>query len=259
MLRTAKEIIGYDIEARDGQIGQISDLYFDDELWIVRYLIVDTGGWLSSGRKVLISPMSVSQPDWATQTLPVDLTKEQIENSPSIDLEQPVSRQLENKLHAHYGWSPYWTDPSQPAMQRPVPYVLGVPAPPLPISDSESAVTPSPDADAHHNSHLRSMDEVLGYNIEARDGSIGHVETFVVDDSNWSIMYLVVDTRNWLPGKKVLVALSWIERISWIDESVYVDLLQDTVRNSPEYRPNEPINRETESTLYDYYGRPVYW
>jgi hypothetical protein len=107
--------------------------------------------------------------------------------------------------------------------------------------------------------HLRSTQEVLGYYIHASDGDLGHVEDFIVDDDNWTIRYMVVDTRNWLPGKKVLVAPEWITEVSWGESKVYVDLTQDAIKDSPEYDPTETVNRLYEERLYDFYGRPKYW
>ena len=106
---------------------------------------------------------------------------------------------------------------------------------------------------------LRSVDEVIGYNIQATDGDIGHVEEFIVDDDTWIIRWFVVDTRNWLPGRKVLVAPDWVTRTSWGDRDVHVDVTRARIKDCPEYDPGLPINRRYEQQLYDYYGRPVYW
>jgi uncharacterized protein YrrD len=260
MLRTAKELIGYNIRALDDDVGHVDDFYFDDRSWVIRYLVVDTGGWLS-GRKVLLSPLTVGQPDWAQQVLPVKLTKDQIENSPSIDLDKPVSRQHEMALHDYYGWAPYWTAMRQPmGAPRPMPVRFGPLVPDTSDGpDGQDVIERQEQRKSEYDPHLRSMEEVIGYRIAARDGEIGHVETFILDDENWSIMYLVVDTGNWLPGKKVLVALAWVEAVHWLEELVLVDLEQETIKNSPEYDPEDPINREMEMVLYDYYGRPVYW
>lgn len=270
MLRTAKELIGYTIQALDDEVGRVDDFYFDDNAWVIRYLIVDTGGWLS-GRKVLISPSAMKQPDWARKILPVNLTKAQIENSPGIDLEKPVSRQREVKLQEHYGWIPYWGTPAHPKAPRPMPVHF---APPVMVTPETAAKpdgghglirrynlqeSPYSENEPAYDPHLRSMDEVIGYNIQARDGEIGHVETFIIDDADWSIMYLVVDTRNWLPGKKVLVSLAWVEAVNWLEELVQIDLERERIKDGPEYNPEDPINREMEMLLYDYYGRPVYW
>lgn len=246
MLRSTKEMRGYTIRAIDGDIGSVHELDFDDLAWIVRYLVVDTGDWLP-GRKVLLWPGVLGQPDWQSQALPVGLTREQVEYSPAIGTDEPVSRQMEADLNAYYGWSPYWRG-GLPARG------LGAAA----AADMIAGRTEEKDEQGG-DPHLRSTREVTGYHIEARDGEIGHVEDFVVDDKAWFIRYLVIDTRNWLPGRKVLVAPAWAERVSWVNRKVYVNLTQETIENSPEFDPSMPVNREYEVRLYDWYGRPYYW
>jgi hypothetical protein len=241
MLRSVKDLRGYIIGAIDGEIGQVHELYFDDQSWIVRYLVVDTGTWLP-GRRVLLSPMALGQPDWETHVLPVGLTKEQVENSPPIAVDKPVSRQMESDLHAYYGWRPYWSGPAPVAAQA------------VAAAEAKRRATGE-----WADPHLRSTREVIGYHIEASDGEIGHVEDLIVDDEAWILRYLVIDTRNWLPGKKVLVAPAWTKAVDWAQRRVHVDLSRETIENGPTYDPAAPVNREYELQLYDYYGRPYYW
>lgn len=248
MLRSTKELRGYTIRALDGEIGKVHELYFDDLAWLVRYLVVDTGTWLS-GRKVLLSPGVVGQPDWETQTLPVELTKKQVESSPDIGTDEPVSRQMEMDLHTYYGWTPYWRG-GLPALG------LGAAAAAQMIAEAAQGET---EKRRQEDPHLRSTREVNGYHIQARDGEIGHVDDFVVDVGTWYLRYLVIDTRNWLPGKKVLVAPAWVEEVDWASRIVSMDLKRETIQNSPEFDPSMPVNREYEVRLYDYYGRPKYW
>lgn len=236
MLRSVKDLRGYKIRATDGEIGTVHDFYFDDQSWVIRYLVVDTGTWLM-GRRVLISPLVLGSPKWETQALPVGLTRLQVESSPHMDLDKPVSRQMEESLHTHYGWPPYWSDTKALAA----------------VGRGGESETRGDDL------HLRSVNEVIGYDIQARDGDVGHVEDFVADDETWIIRYMVVDTRDWLPGKKVLVAPTWVDAVAWAERNVYVDLSKETVKDSPEFDPSAPINREYEIRLYDYYGRPKYW
>ena len=114
-------------------------------------------------------------------------------------------------------------------------------------------------SDREENVHLRSTQEVTNYYIEANDGDIGHVDDFLVDDENWTIRYVVVDTRNWWPGKKVLISPEWIRSVSWTDSRVFVDLSRDSIKNGPEYDPSAPLSREYENRLYNHYGRSQYW
>lgn len=245
MLRSIKELEGYTILATDGEIGHVDEFYFDDETWTVRYLVVDTGPWLF-GRQVLISPVALDDPDWISQRLPVILTKEQVENSPDINLDRPVSRQHELELHQYYRWTAYWGAPLEPGPTQPGP---------VPPSAVEEPVIEKAQGDPN----LRSTDEVTGYHIQARDGEVGHVEDFLVAEDSWTIHYLVVDTRNWLPGRKVLVSPQWVETVNWLDSKVHVDLVRETIKNSPEYDPSSPVSRTYEEELYDHYGLPKYW
>jgi len=254
MLRSTEKLGGFTILATDGEIGKIDEFYFDDETWTVRYLVVETGKWLF-GRKVLLSPTVMGQVNWNSETLSVSLTKEQVEKSPDIDTDKPVSRQQEIELSVHYGWLPYWTH-STPTGGAP----SGIPvATPKPEAQTTLEKEKTALKEAQQDAHLRSTKEVTGYHIQASDGGIGHVEDFMVDEEVWVIRYMIVDTRNWLPGKKVLVSPQWIEGVTWSEKAVRVDLSQEALKNSPEYDPKVPIDRAYENTLYKYYGRTGYW
>ncbi len=243
MLRSVKDLQGYKILATDGEIGRVHEFYFDDENWVIRYMILDTGKWLP-GRRVLVSPVALGQPDWSSKLLPVVLSREQIENSPPISEDEPVSRQHEIDLIKYYDWPTYW--PVSP---------IGAPPEGVMGSASDEMETEEEKGDPH----LRSTREVSGYHIEASDGEIGHVEDFIVDDDNWIIRYLVIDTRNILPGKKVIISPQWVKKVNWEESHVQILLSQESVKQSPEYDPSQPVNREYEENLYDYYGRPRYW
>lgn len=266
MLRSLKDINKYTVTAQDGEaVGKVHDFYFNDVMWVIRYLVVDLGVWLP-GRKVLISPVALGQPDWGGGvTFPVQLEREKIEDSPDFDLSKPISRQQEAELHEFYEWPPYWGDvsavDSRGAGMMPNAYLKSQKVAEKGVTErrvvsEQEATVEAPDTE---DPHLRSINEITGYGIQAKDGEIGHVEDFIVEDDTWIIRYMVVDTRNWLPGKKVLVAPQWIEKISWPDSMVRVDLSRETIKNGPEYDPAEPVNRGYEDRLYDYYGRPKYW
>jgi hypothetical protein len=259
MLRSLMQVRGYRLQAVDRELGTVEDFYFDDRQWCVRYMVVNTGHWLSD-RKVLISPESIGEPDWDEMLVPVALTADQVEGSPPIDKAQPVSRENEANLAGYYGWQVYWNPPPPMRTGLPAtpPGLAGVGVGPLDLRPVAKAQGPDvPPA----GPALRSAKEVKGYHIEATDGEIGHVQDFIVDtDEGWTLRYLVVDTRNWLPGgRKVLTAPLWARRIDWDNRLVHVDLSKDQIQNSPEFDPGEPVNREYEAKLYDYYGRPTYW
>lgn len=249
MLRSAKDLAGYVLKATDGEIGRCKDFLFDDEQWTVRYMVADTGKWLP-GRKVLISPISLGDPDWPSGIFPVTLTKKQIEEAPDLKEDAPVSRQYESKWFSYYHYPYYWGSGG----------VWGIGSmPTAPSAEKEKEPAQAIEEEESGDSHLRSVQEVAGYHIQATDGEIGHVEDFVLDDETWMLRYVVVDTRNWLPGKKVIVPPSWVESVDWTSEKVSVDFTREKVKNSPEYDPAAPVNREYEERLYDFYGRPKYW
>ena len=251
MLRSVNDLKGLKLRATDGEIGNVDQFYFDDETWTIRYLVVNTGSWLV-GRMVLISPISLGKVDWSAEQLEVTLTKKQVENSPNIDTHKPVSRQHEAEFLGYYGYPFYWggTDLWGPVLH------------PADLSERTTATAAEAPLKAKEDSidrHLRSTNEVSGYHIQAVDGEIGHVEDFLVDEETWSIRYMVVDTRNWWPGKKVLVSPQWIESISWEESKVHVDLSRETIKDGPEYDESAPVTRQYESELHDIHSRPGYW
>jgi len=252
MLRNIKEILGYTLQARDGEIGRCRDFLFDDENWAIRYMVAGTGKWLP-GREVLISPISVEKPEWATKRLSVKLDREQIKSAPPLKEHMPVSRHYEKKLSHHYDLPYYWVGTGLWGAHT---------MPPLLYPDSRGQANAEEEQSSDNitpkDSHLRSVKEVTGYKLEAADGGIGNIEDFIMDDQIWRVRYVVVETGGWLPGRKVLVSPSWVDNIDWAGQRVTVDLKTDEVKNSPEYDPSEPVNQKYELRLYDYYGRPIY-
>lgn len=256
MLRKVSSLKGYAIKATDDELGSVKEVYFDDEQWGVRYLVVETGTWLSQ-RTVLISPYSITGVDDLEELIHVSLTREQVKNSPDIDTHQPVSRQLEGEFSSYYGFGNYWTGPYLwGAGGYPVlPDAMGIPK----VDERPDAVAERA-ADRPEDVHLRSSKDVAGYHIVGTDEEIGHVEDFICDDESWAIRYLLVDTRNWWPGgKKVLLATQWIERIDWTDSTVQARLTQEQIKNSPEYDEDEPLDRGYETQLHQYYDKRGYW
>lgn len=267
MLRKAHDLIGFTIAATDGDIGHVADFYFDAENWQVRYLVVDTGPWIF-GRKVLITPDMIERPLWEEARLPIQLTKEQIENSPETDFDKPVSRQHEIELHTHYGRTPYWMPfPAYIGASGIAPIGATASVEPAPAAASASYATSYTaevqealeQADQAGDPNLHSLKEVTGYYIQAVDDKIGHVEDFFVEEADWKIRYLLVDTQNWWPGKQVLIAPDWIDQVSWPESKVFVDVTREQVKQSPEYNPGPPIQRDYEANLYGYYGVRGYW
>ncbi len=261
MLRRFNDLRGYTIGATDGDIGGVEDIYFDDLGWTVRYFVVDTGGWLS-GRRVLLSPSVVRETEAAGRRMRTDLTRRQVEESPSIDTAKPVSRQEESALQAYFGYPSYWAGPYRwGPYAYPYPLVAGA-APEL-VTEASGGTRGAEELAAREresqDQHLRSARTVAGYGIRAIDGDLGHVEDFLIDEQDWAIRYLVVDPRSWWPGPHVLVGTDWIRAVSWEDSVVEVDVTREAVRNAPRYEPTGAFGRDEETRLYEHYRRPGYW
>ena len=263
MLRNTKDLENYAIHATDGEIGHVKDFYFDDDAWVVRYLVVDAGSWFSS-RKVLISPISVDAPNWPDKTLSVSITKEQVKNSPNIDTDQPVSRQNEEQTMGYYGYANYWGGAGMwGGGMYPYAMVPGYAGYGVDRVEREREMEAYLRAERarHRNDdpHLRSCNAVIHYHLHAKDGEIGHVAGYLVDEQTWAIRYLIVDTSNWWMGHKVLIAPEWITAVHLSDKTVSVDLSRESVKAAPVYDPETLWSRQSDLDLYGHYGRAGYW
>jgi hypothetical protein len=264
MLRSMKDLEDYVIGATDGTIGHVKDFYFDDQAWVIRYLVVDTGDWLSS-RKVLISPIAIGHPNWMDKVLPVSITKEQVKNSPDIDTEKPVSRQHEIQYLGYYGYPYYWGGAGlwgggiYPDILIPD-YPDFVSTPDTVQSEADKAYAQAGAAQHQDDDpHLRSCQAVVSYHIQATDGDIGHVQGLLVDEETWAIRYLIVDTSNWWLGHQVLIAPQWIQNVSWPDATVSVSLTQQAVKDAPPFDSATQLDRKQEMGIHEHYGRAGYW
>jgi len=263
-LRSLQDLDGFAIRATDGMIGHVKDFYFDDRSWVVRYLVVETGGWLSS-RKVLISPVAVGQPDWSQRVLPVSITKEQVKNSPDIDTDKPVSRQLEMQYLGYYGYPYYWAgDGLWGQGAYPGMLLLGL-GDTGPDADFRHAKAEDDRAEADAESkqdgdpYLRSYKTLTRYHIEATDGGMGQVRGALLEQATWAIRYLIIDTGNWWLGHQVLISPRWISDISWPDATLSVNLTRQSVKEAPPYDGKSPLDREQELHLHEHHGRTGYW
>jgi len=245
MLHSLKDLNGYTLAAEDGEIGHLREAYFDDAGWTVRHLVVETGGWLS-GRSVLISPHAVRSLDHTERCLHVSLTRGQVEGAPSIDSDRPVSRQYEIAAYDFYGYPYYWGGTSLwGMMDMPMGGAIAPFGAPLTGSLLEPRREPGASgtvareiAEAERDAadpHLRSSAEVIGYDLAANDGSIGHVDDFLLDEGSWRIVLLVVDTHNWLPDQLVLLPPSSVERVDWGTRQAHVKISRQAVKDSPSY------------------------
>lgn len=247
MVRQATKLFGFTLHATDGEIGKVQDLYFNDQDWHIRYLVADVGSWLF-GRFVLIAPAVAHDPQWEAHELPVQLTKDQVAHSPDIDLAKPVSRQHELELSEYYGWPMYW------AGSPPLTGVIGGMAtgawPIMNLAEQQEAEASAAAPDTQNDPHLRSIREVISYIIHAGDQNIGQVEDFLIDETDWSLRALLVNTSHWLRGKQRIIPLSALDKISWPNATVYVKQTRAQIEAAPEYDPDLPLTAEDVARLY---------
>ncbi len=244
MLSKAKALSGYKLETPGGEVGIVRDFFFEVEKWAIRYLVVDTGTWLSS-RQTLISPHAIIGVNEAHRRIDLNLTKKQIEDSPPLEKNQPISPLFQVNHHAYFGWPAFWGGPG----------TYGV----YPFMIPQGDTTGEPEPSEERDPHLQSIADVRGHSVQADDGDIGHVEDVVIDEETWMVRYFVVDTRNWLPGRKVLISPSWIDRISWDESKIFVKVTKDQVMGSPEYSESGLIARDYEIHLHQHYFSKGYW
>jgi len=227
MLRSVKQLHGKKLGVTDGEIGHVNDFYFDDQLWVIRYVVADTASWLP-GRLVLLSPHAFGDFSKYADCLPVNLTRQQIENSPSIEAHKPVSRQYEEEYYRYYGWPSYWDGGGMWG-------VSGFPTAPQPQLMPDQKATLGTLARDGNDPHLRSAQSLSGYHIQTVEGEIGHVTDFIMDDRNWAISSVVVETGHWFSGKEIMISPNHIERISYEESKVFVNLTKEAILEAPEY------------------------
>jgi hypothetical protein len=246
MLRSMKDFEDYTIGATDGLIGRVKDFFFDDDAWVIRYLVVETDAD-HPRREVLISPIGIGQPNWEDKVLPVAVTRAQVRSSPDIDTNQPVSSQEEVGYLGYYGYGTYWGGGGL--------WGAGL-YPDILQAGLQPGVT---GRQGRANPHLRSGNAILRYYVHASDGDIGHVEGVLVDERSWAVRYLVVNTSNWWLGHQVIIAPEWIDHLSWAESKVYLDVTRQDVKDAPPYDSAVLLDRGQEASLHAHYGRPGYW
>jgi hypothetical protein len=253
MLLVGSALKGYTVEANDGPMGTVADLLFDDRTWKIRWLVVDTGTWLT-GRKVLVHPSAIGQVDYERQEVTACLTRAQVKSSPDIRQDEPVSQQAQSRVYDHYGWDPVWGGSIFGAgamSQAFYPWPNGDEVTAREAAGVDSTIDEG-DPD------LRSIAAVKGYRIHAGDGAIGHVENMLIDDASWDIRYLIIDTRNWWPGQHVLISPHAVKAISWTDRRITLDVTRGQVKTSPAWNPADIVDRAYEQRLHSHYAWPGY-
>ncbi len=247
MYRSLKKLNGYTIQAFDGERGKVKDFLFDEDSWVIRYLDVDLGTFFTE-KRVLIPREQLGIPNWKNKHFPVRLTTKQIEDSPDLEFDLPVSRKYEYKLANHYEIVPYWPNdmvfyPGRESMFT---------------SNQIIRIPKNTKNDKYIDTSLRSFSEVKGYLINSSDDNFGHIEDLIIDDYDWQIVYVIIDTKNIVPwSKQVILPIEYIEEISFPNQEVIIDLTKDAIKNAPEYDPDKIIDTEIERSLFDFYGTKI--
>jgi len=241
VLRSIKQLYGTKLAASGDEIGHVKDFYFDDHAWAVRYVVVDTGSWLT-GRLILITPHAFGHFYQNADCLIVNLTREQIENSPPIEAHKPISRQYEEQYYRYYGLPSYWN-----GVEMWGAYLFPV-APPTIISSSINAVR-AIESSLSDDPHLRSMKALRGYHIVTPDGKIGHVTDFIIDEESWAIRHLVIETGPWFFGKEIVISPKHIDHISYEESKVFVNVTREAILASTEYHMPRAEYRDTPDLL----------
>lgn len=215
---------GRPIAATDEEFGTVDDVLFDDRTFAVRHLVVDTGGWFS-GRRVLVPETLLSSVEASRDAIPVPLSTEEVRDSPGIGSDPPRSHQ-EAMVYMDFYWlnMPWGGYVGHP--------VQGLDTPPSDEGAGESNRDTEGDRDAHH---LRSAREVIGYRVQALDGELGHVEDLLVDTREWRLPSFALDTRNWLPGEKLVVETDLVSEVRLTERLVVVNAARDSLRERPPY------------------------
>ena len=244
LLRSVRDMRGYKIFATDGAIGEVEDLLFDDEKWVVRHFVVST-----YQREVLLSPISFSGADWDARIMHVNLTLEQIRNSPDIDTDLPISRKAESEYYDFFGWPYYWGGVyTTPGGIYPI--SAGLMGTPVRNVEEEA---PEPREFTPDEIHLRSADEVMGHHVDASDGSIGRVEDFIIHDEHFHVQYVVIDTSPWWFGGKILFPTDRILTVSWPGRLITLDASRSEVKAAPHWDHAKPVCKTYAGCINEHY------
>ncbi|MDC2887981.1 PRC-barrel domain-containing protein [Psychrosphaera algicola] len=256
MLQRTDDLNACQIQSMEGDLGKIHDVYFDDEEWAIRYLVVATNNWFIK-REALISPISLIKPDWLNKTLKVNLTQEQIDDCPDISVHEPVSRQQEYRYFGYYGYPIYWGGVGLWGQGF---YPDGLMTVDEDISDKPNALAAKAYAETQNEDpHLRSWKEVKGYVVNGSDGEIGHIHDLLIDEKTYAVRYVVVRTNHWWTGHDILLPPQWFTDIKWKDSSAFVNHTRDEIKGAPNFEALATMDRDWEVTMHKHYKRKGYW
>lgn len=225
MVRSGNKLTGFSVHAKDGEIGRIYDFIFDEFLWTIRYAEIDIGRWVP-GKVVLLSTQVLGPS--ALSTIDTKLTIKQITNCPTIDPQEIPSRKYEEELHNYFSWVYYWAEQREVSQYR--------------ISCK-----------------LQSVFSLIGFKLQAIDGEIGHLDDVLIDDLEWKIRYLVIDTGTWFSGKKVLVSPLWDGRVDDNSHILKIDVSMEKIKSAPPFDYSIPLTNEYEVILHQHYHKKPYW
>lgn len=256
MLRSADDLKEYQIQSIDGDLGKIYDLYFDDEAWVIRYLVVTTNNWFFK-REALISPIALDTPDWQNKTMQVNLSQKQVDHSPDISVHKPVSRQQEVEYFGYYGYPVYWGGASLWGAGF---YPDGLVLENDKLNESaKGAKAKAYEKYQNNDPHLRSWDKVKGFVVNGSDGEIGHIQDLLIDEQTFAIRYVIVRANDWWIGHDILVAPQWFEDMKWSDSSVKINHTRAEVKGAPIYDSLVKMDRDWEIAMHKHYERQGYW
>jgi sporulation protein YlmC with PRC-barrel domain len=262
MLRGTSELFGLDLIATDGEVGDVEDLYIDSVDGQVRYLLADTGTWLVE-HEIILAAECISEVDFEDKKIHVELTKEQIESSPKRQSGQPISRQHEQDLAAHYGWMPYW-DPMAVNLGQGVNLPGDTRGRFRRRPDQAPAGGPAEDSrtrEAHRQRQgemLYSARKLLKAKLEGADQKLGRVEELYIDDENLQAALLAIETGGWLSQQRRLLPMECIETWDPVDGKLLVGVNSKTLEQAPQ-PGDDRISRQAEQAACDAVGVRPRW
>ncbi len=250
MFRSLRDLLNYALFAGGMNCGKISEFIIDDFNWVVRYLVVNTGS-----RSVIVSVRSVHEINPVAQTIEASLEPALLQKSLEYIPGQEVSREQEILLSEHYGWGRYW---EEEALPNTMPGDLTA----IPLVEMELnkenlvPVTGGEPNPLEVENHLRHLTDLIGYSVQARNGSAGKLCDLIVQEENCDIPYLVIESGRILGGKKVLVSPQWVQTLQWGQSNLQIDLNRETIQNSPEFHPEDLLDEGFWSQVNEHYSAP---